>query len=137
MTDILTPLERSQRMALIRGKDTGPEMLVRRLVHRMGFRYRLHCKSLAGKPDLVFASRKKVIFVHGCFWHWHPESKCKIARMPKSRKEYWEPKLQRTRGRDDQVQSDLMQKGWDCLVIWECQLTDPLSVAQKILAFLQ
>jgi DNA mismatch endonuclease, patch repair protein len=93
MTDTLTLRERSERMALVRGKNTGPEMAVRKLVHRLGYRYRLHIRTLPGKPDLVFAGRRKVIFVHGCFWHRHPDKTCKLARMPKSRLEFWGPKM--------------------------------------------
>jgi DNA mismatch endonuclease (patch repair protein) len=95
--DILTPERRSSNMRAIRSKDMQPELMVRRLVHKLGYRFRLHRKDLPGKPDLVFASRRKVIFVHGCFWHSHD---CKAAHIPKSNAEYWEPKLERNRVRD-------------------------------------
>src|ERR1700733_2301956 len=97
MADTLTRDERSERMALIRAKNTGPEITVRKLVHGLGYRYRLHGRLIPGRPDLVFAGRKKVIFVHGCFWHRHSDSACKLARMPKSRLEFWVPKLEKNR----------------------------------------
>src|SRR5205823_7075741 len=99
--DILTPSARSIRMGLIRSRNTGPEMAVRRLVHGMGYRYRLHDKDLPGRPDLVFKSKHKVIFVHGCFWHLHRN--CWNCRPPKSRRSYWKPKLERNATRDRQV----------------------------------
>ena len=91
--DTLSPKERSERMSRIRGKDTKPELTVRRLVHGMGFRYRLHGKRLPGKPDMVFSARRKVIFVHGCFWHRHPDPGCPLARLPKSKLDFWRTKL--------------------------------------------
>jgi DNA mismatch endonuclease (patch repair protein) len=93
MPDTLSPEARSIRMSLIRGKDTGPEIRVRRIVHRLGYRYRLHGKGLPGQPDLVFPRRRKVIFVHGCFFHRHPDPRCRLARLPKSRLDFWLPKL--------------------------------------------
>ncbi len=101
--DTLTPGERSERMARVRGKDTGPEMRVRRLIHGMGYRYRLHRGGLPGRPDLVFASRRAVVFVHGCFWHQHPDPECRLARMPKSRQAIWWEKLRAKRERDERV----------------------------------
>ena len=91
--DILSTAERSERMSRIRGRDTKPELVVRRLVHRMGYRYCLHRRALPGIPDMVFQKRRKAIFVHGCFWHRRSEPSCKMARLPKSRRDYWEPKL--------------------------------------------
>jgi DNA mismatch endonuclease (patch repair protein) len=136
MADTLTQKERSQRMGLIRGKDTKPEMTVRRLVHGLGYRYRLHGASVSGKPDIVFAGRKKVIFVHGCFWHRHPDSTCKLARTPKSRLEFWGPKLERNRLRDEYVGKELTEQGWQSLTIWECQLVDMLAVSERVRSFL-
>src|SRR5678815_580983 len=92
--DTLTPAERSARMARVKGKGSSAEIVVRRLVHRMGYRYRLHGAKLPGRADLVFAGRKKAIFVHGCFWHRHPDPDCKLARMPKSRLDFWTSKLE-------------------------------------------
>lgn len=117
-------------MSLIRSKDTRPEMAVRRLVHGMGYRYRLHRRDLPGHPDLVFPSRKKVIFVNGCFWHQHKG--CKVARKPKSNKEYWLPKLRATKERDARNQRRLKAAGWNVMIVWECQIRD-LKRLQKII----
>jgi DNA mismatch endonuclease (patch repair protein) len=136
VTDTLNKKERSARMALVRGKDTKPELVVRGLVHGMGYRYRLHSASLPGKPDLVFASRKKVIFVHGCFWHRHPSSSCKLARMPKSRLEFWLPKLEGNRLRDERNKRELWKQGWKVLSIWECQIANLASLSNRIRSFL-
>lgn len=122
MVDTLTKKERSKRMSLIRGTGSAPEMKLRRLVHRMGFRYRLHVKELPGKPDLVFPSRRAVIFMHGCFWHRHRG--CKLARLPKSKLEFWKPKLEANRKRDIKNQRRLKASGWRVLVVWECELMD-------------
>jgi DNA mismatch endonuclease (patch repair protein) len=114
--DTLAPDERSARMGLVRAADTKSEMFVRRLVHRMGYRYRLHVATLPGKPDLVFPSRCKIIFIHGCFWHQHPSSTCKLARMPKSRLGFWRPKLELNRKRDVGTVRRLKRDGWRVLV---------------------
>ena len=132
--DTLTPQERSARMALVRAKDTKPELLVRRLVHGMGYRYRLHRRDLPGTPDLVFPSRGKVIFVHGCFWHRH--SGCALARLPKSRGEFWLPKLTANADRDARNLRALRRLGWSALTIWECQLDDAPKLAKSIRRFL-
>lgn len=123
-------------MARIRSINTGPELAVRRLVHGMGYRYALHRKDLPGKPDLVFASRRKVIFVHGCFWHQHPDPGCKDARVPKSRLDYWLPKLRRTSVRDDEHARALRKQGWDLLVIWECEIEPQTAIARRLRGFL-
>ena len=136
MTDNLDPDQRSDRMSRIRGKDTEPEMVVRRLTHGMGYRYRLHVKDLPGCPDLVFRKRRRVIFVHGCFWHRHPDPSCKLARLPKSRLDFWLPKLERNAERDRENICKLKLMGWDVLVIWECQLKDQTSLRERIRAFL-
>jgi len=109
-------------MASIRSKDTRPEVFVRRLLHRLGYRFRLHRADLPGKPDIVFPGRRAVIFVHGCFWHRHPDPSCKLARVPKSRADYWRPKLERNAARDASHRSALELAGWKVLEIWECQL---------------
>ena len=127
-------MDRSANMRAIRSKDMRPEMAVRRLVHRLGYRYRLHRKDLPGKPDLVFVSRRKVIFVHGCFWHSHHG--CKTAHMPKSNLEYWRPKLQRNQNRDAKNLEAIAAKGWKALVIWECETADPAAVSVRIRKFL-
>lgn len=123
-------------MRAIRSKSTKPELLVRRAVHRMGYRYRLHRKDLPGKPDLVFAPRKKVIFVHGCYWHQHGSAACKIARRPKSNQEYWLPKLDRNVQRDREHQAALEEAGWSVLVIWECETADMMTTERRVRAFL-
>lgn len=132
--DTLTPSERSLRMARVRSKDTKPEMLVRRLVHGLGYRYRLHDKRLPGTPDMVFTGRKKVIFVHGCFWHRHPG--CPLARLPKSRLDFWLPKLEGNRERDLRQLEALRAKGWEPMIIWECEVKDLDSLIQKLHGFL-
>src|SRR5947209_2626197 len=108
-------------MGRIRGKNTKPEMLVRRLAHHLGYRYRLHDRRLPGTPDLVFPARRKVIFVNGCFWHQHPNPGCALARQPKSRIEYWVPKLRENVERDKRQRNVLAAQGWQALEIWECQ----------------
>ncbi|MDE0332847.1 MAG: very short patch repair endonuclease [Nitrospinae bacterium] len=128
------PEDRSRTMRAVKGHDTGPEMIVRRLAHGMGYRYRLHRKDLPGKPDLVFPAKRKVIFVHGCFWHQHA---CpRGARSPKSSRDYWIPKLKRNKERDVQNQRLLREMGWDVLVIWECEMKDRDALKERISAFL-
>jgi DNA mismatch endonuclease (patch repair protein) len=121
-------------MRAIRSKGMRPELAVRSLVHKMGYRFRLHGKNLPGKPDLVFASRRKVIFVHGCFWHCH--NPCKAAHTPKSNLSYWEPKLSRNRSRDAMNVELLADSGWRSLVVWECETKDEARVRKRIAAFL-
>lgn len=134
--DTLTVLERSARMAKVRGRDSKPEMVVRRMVHAMGFRYRLHDRKLPGSPDLVFPRLRKVIFVHGCFWHRHPDPTCKLARMPKSRLDFWEPKLQGNRERDVRHHAELKALGWRIFVVWECRMRDKEQLENDLRAFL-
>jgi DNA mismatch endonuclease (patch repair protein) len=121
-------------MRRIRGKHTVPELLVRRLAHGMGFRYRLHVPTLPGKPDLVFTRMKKIIEVRGCFWHQHRG--CIDSHVPKSRIEYWRTKLTRNRQRDRETVKMLRAAGWSVLTIWECETTEPNALAQRISAFL-
>lgn len=132
MTDKITPAERSALMAKVR--DTKPEMLVRRMVFRMGHRYRLHRRDLPGAPDLVFGARRKVIFVHGCFWHQH--SGCRGARTPSSRATYWGPKLAGNVERDQRNRRLLRRAGWSALTIWECELRSLSRLEQRIASFL-
>ncbi len=122
-------------MSRVRSKDTKPEMFVRRLVHGMGYRYRLHRGDLPGCPDLVFPSRRAVIFVHGCFWHRHRG--CPHARLPKSRVAFWEAKLEGNRRRDEENIERLRALGWRVLVIWECELSDLDGTTEKIKGFLE
>jgi DNA mismatch endonuclease, patch repair protein len=132
--DTLTPQERSERMSRIRGRDTKPELAVRRLVHALGYRYRLHRSDLPGTPDLTFVSRRATVFVHGCFWHRHEQ--CPLARLPKSRLNFWQTKLEANKKRDRENQDRLRLMGWKFLVIWECELKDMEKLTQKIIKFL-
>ena len=136
MADTLSPKERSERMSRIRHKDTGPERVVRSIVHGLGYRYRLHAKGLPGRPDLVFRSRRKVIFVHGCFFHRHPDPECRLARLPKSRLDFWLPKLTGNRQRDLRNEAALAGDGWRVLVVWECELPHRKSLVTRISRFL-
>lgn len=122
-------------MAAIRGRDTKPELILRRLLHSLGYRYRLHVRTLPGKPDMVFSARRKVIFVHGCFWHLHADG-CG-ARLPKSRLEYWKPKLERNRARDAKHRRTLRRQGWDVLTVWECELGDVQDLTARVIHFLR
>lgn len=126
-------------MSRIRSGNMQPEMVVRRLVHAMGFRYRLHRTDLPGKPDLVFGPRRKVIFVHGCFWHQHSDPECRIVRVPKSRNGYWIPKLARNVERDQQHEAALRASGWKVMIVWECEANrrDTSELACKLQEFLQ
>ena len=119
--DTVSP-QRSAQMALIRGRDTKPEKLVRKALHGAGLRFRLHDKQLPGKPDIVLPSRKIAIFVHGCFWHRHKSARCKLARLPKSRLDFWLPKLEGNAERDKKAQAALRANGWRVIVVWECEL---------------
>ncbi|MDZ4199625.1 MAG: DNA mismatch endonuclease Vsr [Kiritimatiellia bacterium] len=131
--DPLSPAERSERMSRIRNADTGPEMAVRRLVHGLGYRFRLHARDLPGNPDLVFRPRMKVIFVHGCFWHQHG---CRQYRQPRTKRSYWEPKLGRNKARDEEVRRELRKRGWGVMVVWECQIRKALVLGGRIRRFL-
>lgn len=132
--DFVASALRSEIMGRARSRDTNPEMTVRRIVHAMGYRYRLHAKDLPGKPELAFRSRKKVVFVHGCFWHRH--AGCALARVPKSRQDYWLAKLDANRLRDMRNERALRDAGWDVLTIWECELSDIVKFKTRIRGFL-
>ena len=127
-------MDRSANMRAIRSKGMRPELAVRSLVHKLGYRFRLHRKDLPGKPDLVFPSRRKVIFVHGCFWHWHQG--CKAAHVPKTNLEYWLPKLGRNQARDARNIAALSADGWKSLIIWECELRNAAAVLKTVKRFL-
>lgn len=129
----MTPEDRSALMARIRSKDTKPELAVRKIVFYMGYRYRLHRRDLPGTPDLVFPGRKKVIFVHGCFWHSHS---CGRGFKPKSNITFWEKKFEATRIRDQHSVQQLKEMGWHSLTIWECEITDLKFLASRIKEFL-
>ena len=135
--DTLTQQQRSERMSRIRGRNTSPEAVVRRLLSSLGYRYRLHVGRLPGRPDVVFASRRKVVFVHGCFWHRHGNSRCRLARLPKSRLEFWMPKLEANRERDRRNLAELRRQGWKVLVVWECQLRSADAVSRRLRRFLE
>lgn len=134
MTDVLTPEQRRLNMSRIRNKDTRPEMIVRSLVHGMGYRYRLHNAKLPGKPDLTLARHRKVIFVHGCFWHKH---RCRYGSVvPKTNAAFWEHKRQGNVDRDRRNIAALRRQGWEVLVIWECWTRDPEKLKLHLAAFL-
>jgi DNA mismatch endonuclease (patch repair protein) len=121
-------------MAAVHSKDTKPEMIVRKLVHGLGYRYRLHSKKLPGRPDLVFPGSRKVIFVHGCFWHRH--SGCRYASTPKTRPEFWDAKFRANAVRDARAQVELENLGWSVKTVWQCELKDPETVAERLDEFL-
>lgn len=134
MMDRISRERRSANMARIQAKDTAPEMVVRKIVHRLGFRFRLHRSELPGKPDLVFPSRKKIILVHGCFWHRHPG--CRFAYAPKSNQEFWKEKFEKNVQRDENNTKLLAALGWDVLIIWECETRNTATLQNKIVFFL-
>ena len=135
MADKLTVAQRSVNMSRIRSRDTKPELVVRRMLHRLGYRYRLHRRDLPGKPDLVFGPRRKAIFVHGCFWHQHAE--CREGRAPGSNTEYWAPKLARNVERDEAARSALAERGWSSATVWECELADLTALEARLRSFLE
>lgn len=133
--DILSPEQRSKRMASIQGRDTVPEMRVRRLVHALGYRYRLQGRHLPGTPDLVFTSRGCVLFVHGCYWHRHS---CRQGRsIPSTRTEFWTDKFEANVSRDRRVQAKLRRAGWRVMVVWECQTRDLDRLSRRLERFLE
>jgi DNA mismatch endonuclease (patch repair protein) len=137
MADKLTPERRTENMRRIKSKNMKPEMVVRSVVHGLGYRYRLHRRDLPGKPDLVFGPRRKVIFVHGCFWHGHQDPDCVDGRRkPKSNLDYWLPKLARNHARDTSNDLELVRLGWSVLVVWECDTRDQLHLAERLRHFL-
>lgn len=131
--DRISRLRRSENMARIKGKDTKPELWVRSFIHRAGLRFRLHDKSLPGKPDLVFKRHRKVVFVHGCFWHQHRN--CPLAVVPGSNVDFWRAKLSGNAARDLRVRRRLGRLGWRVLVLWECEIEHELRAARKINRF--
>lgn len=134
MTDVLTAEQRHRCMSRIRGKDTAPEKCVRRMIHGMGFRYRLHAAGLPGKPDLVLPRLRKVVFVHGCFWHMH---RCRLGRVrPATNAGFWKAKREGNRQRDTRTRRALRRAGWQVLTVWECELRDVDRLARKLRAFL-
>lgn len=126
---------RSELMSRVRSADTAPELKLRKLLHALGYRYRLHRRDLPGTPDLVFPSRQKVIFVHGCFWHRHPG--CRKATMPKTRTEFWRKKFEDNVRRDKKIYKSLEAIGWQVLIVWECELKDTKKLIERSVAFLE
>ena len=135
--DTLSPEQRSERMGRVKGRDTQLELRVRRRLHALGLRYRLHAADLPGKPDIVFRRKKLAVFVHGCFWHRHDDPACKLARLPKSRSEFWGPKLEGNRARDLAQQAKLRELGWRVVVVWECQTIDLAEIESAIVSLLR
>lgn len=134
MADFMSPAQRSAHMAKIRSKDTKPELILRRMLHGDGLRYRLHDRRLPGKPDLVFAGRRKVIFVNGCFWHGHA---CPVgSRLPKSNTEFWANKRRRNRERDALQRIQLVAQGWSYLDVWECEVLADENLVRHVREFL-
>ena len=134
MLDIFSPPKRSQIMSSIKGYDTKPELMVRSLLHRMGYRFRIRQGRLPGNPDVVLHSHKKVIFIHGCFWHGH--KRCKRSRRPNSNIEFWSQKLDKNMARDKRQIRDLRRVGWKVLVVWQCQLKDVKKLEKKLRKFM-
>ena len=132
--DTLTKAQRSERMSRIRSKDTRPELAVRQALFALGYRYQLHRRDLPGKPDIVFATRKKALFVHGCFWHAHEG--CKVANLPKSRTKFWQAKFQRNVERDKLNKRALRRMGWSSLTVWECEIKRPDRVLKRVIGYL-
>lgn len=129
MPERITPEQRSRNMSRIRGRDTGPEWIVRRLLHRLGYRFRLHRKDLPGKPDIVLPKYRVVVFVHGCFWHSHPG--CPRSTRPVQNREFWDAKLDRNSDRDQENRENLEALGWKVIVIWQCELRDQKALTAE------
>jgi DNA mismatch endonuclease, patch repair protein len=132
--DNVSRRRRSEIMARVRGKDTAPEMLVRRLVYSMGYRYRLHDRSLPGTPDLVFRKFRKLIFVHGCFWHGH---ECPRGSLPSTNIDFWHNKISKNRQRDESSQKQLRKLGWKVLTVWECKMKNKSRLKKRLSQFLE
>lgn len=131
----MTDPKRSSIMRKVKSKDTGPEMIVRRMLHRLGYRYRLHRADLPCKPDIVFPGRRKVVFVHGCFWHGH---ECpRGARVPKTNREYWTAKIARNIERDKAGRAKLRRLGWRSMIVWECELKNAVRLERRLVKFLE
>lgn len=134
MADRLTRAQRSAHMARIRRANTLPEKIVRSLLHRLGYRFRIQLRGVPGRPDVAFPAKRKAIFIHGCFWHGH--TRCQTWRMPKTRSQFWQNKIQTNRSRDERLLSAAVASGWDCLVVWECETKDQTALAGRLIEFL-
>lgn len=135
VSDIYTPEKRSEIMSRIRGSNTKPEVRVRSLLHRLGYRFRLHRRDLPGTPDIVLPRHRAVVFVHGCFWHRHPG--CKRTTMPKKNREVWEQKFERNVERDQRASTQLQALGWNVVTVWECELKDDEALAARLRSVLE
>lgn len=135
MIDVLTEEQRSYCMSRIRAQDTKPEMVVRSLLHRMGYRFRLHRRDLPGKPDIVLPSKKKIILVHGCFWHRH--ARCRYATEPQTNESFWRDKLDRNVKRDRKIKRELRKIGWGVRVVWECEIKNLQRLERTLMDFLR
>jgi DNA mismatch endonuclease, patch repair protein len=134
MPERLTAQERSRNMSRVKGRDTGPELLVRSVVHRLGYRFRLHGKELPGRPDLVLPRHRKVVFVHGCFWHGHRG--CRRAARPSTNREFWDRKIEGNIARDAKNVRELRRQGWKVLVVWQCAMKDVEALEKRLARFL-
>jgi DNA mismatch endonuclease (patch repair protein) len=134
MADVFSSDDRSRIMASIRGRDTAPELLIRKIVHRLGFRFRLHRRDLPGTPDIVFPRLHKIIFVHGCFWHMHRG--CRRAGLPRTNRTFWKSKISRNANRDRVDQQRLRKLGWDVLVVWQCDTKETTTLERRLRKFL-
>lgn len=133
MADTRTPEQRRRIMQSVKTADTGPERVVRRFLHAAGYRYRLHLKTLPGRPDIAFPARRKAVFVHGCFWHGHG---CPKGRAPKSRLDYWGPKIDANRARDARKEAELVALGWETIIVWQCETVNMQALEPRLRTFL-
>jgi DNA mismatch endonuclease (patch repair protein) len=136
VTDKLSESRRSENMRRIRSRETKPEVAVRKIVHGLGYRFRLHAKELPGKPDIVRRPHRQAIFVHGCFWHQHPAEGCLDSRPPKSNQTYWSPKLAGNVARDRRNVAALRRSGWRVMIVWDCELKQPEKLSRRLARFL-
>lgn len=134
MADRFTPEERSRIMAKVKGRNTKPEILVRRLLHRLGYRFRLHRKDIPGKPDIVLPRHRKIILVHGCFWHGHD---CKRGTRPEANADFWNAKIKKNMERDARNTEELRRLGWDVLILWSCEIKDSDKLAERLQCFIE
>ena len=132
--DTVSPEQRSRNMSKVRGKNTSLELKIRSLLHRLGYRYRLHRKDLPGTPDMVFSARRSVIFIHGCFWHGHT---CARAALPTSNRQFWEEKIGRNKERDGRVLEQLLENGWKVLTVWQCETKEEDVLRERLVSFLE
>ena len=135
MTDVFSPVKRSWIMSLVKGKNTKPELIVRSLIHRMGFRFRVNQNILPGNPDIVLKKHRKAVFIHGCFWHGH--KRCRRSKRPTTHRHFWNKKLSKNIERDDKQQKELRKLGWRYLIVWECQIRNPDRLKHKLAIFLE